>query len=98
MHVIRVTLEIKPESRRTFDEIAAYEHTEVPKQFTGCNRFAYWNSAVNDNEVLLYEEWNSAEDFDRYRNSDYFKELGQKLFPLLAGKPDAAYYTAQVVE
>lgn len=98
MHVIRVTLDIKPESRQAFDEIAALEYNEVPKQFSGCKHFAYWNSIVNDNQVLLYEEWDSVEDFDNYRTSDYFKELGQKLFPLLAGKPDAAYYKADLAE
>lgn len=95
MHVIRIILQVKPEARDAFTEIARSEYEQVPKNFEGCERYAFWDSIVNPGEVLLYEEWKSAEDFDHYRNSDYFKEIGQKLFPLLAGKPDAAYYQAE---
>ncbi|MEX1366268.1 MAG: putative quinol monooxygenase [Nannocystaceae bacterium] len=97
MQIIRVIIKIKPESWTTFEEIANHELVEVPKQFAGCLRFAYWSSVANPTEVLLYEEWESAETFKAYRESDYFKELGGKLFPLLEGKPDAAYYEGTVV-
>jgi len=96
MHVIRVVIQVDPEAREKFVEIARHEFEQVPQQFEGCERFAYWDSIVNPGEVLLYQEWASVEDFDRYRGSDYFKQLGEKLFPLLAGKPDAAYYRAEL--
>jgi len=97
MPISRVIIKVKEESWSAFEEIAAHEFKEVPKQFSGCASFAYWKSMVNPGEVLLYEEWESADAFKAYRESDYFKELGGKLFPLLAGKPDAAYYEGTVV-
>lgn len=96
MHIIRVVIQVKPESREAFREIAKHEFEQVPQRFEGCLRFAYWDSIVNPGEAMIYEEWQTAEAFDRYRNSDYFKELGSKLFPMLAGKPDAAYYRGEL--
>ncbi len=92
MQIIRVVVQVKPESQDAFQQLAKDEFRDVPAKFKGCHRFAYWNSTVNPGEVLLYEEWEDSASFDAYRTSDYFKELGGKMFPMLAGKPDAAYY------
>jgi len=97
MQIIRVIINVKEESWSAFEEIAKHEFEQVPQRFDGCAKFAYWRSLVNSTEVLLYQEWESTEAFKAYRESDYFKELGGKLFPLLGGKPDAAYYEGTVV-
>ncbi|HYN49705.1 MAG TPA: hypothetical protein VES62_02170 [Thermoleophilaceae bacterium] len=47
--------------------------------------------------MLLYEEWTTKEAADTYLQSDYFREAGALLFPLMDGAPDSAYYVADRV-
>lgn len=95
MIVVRVLLNVKPESR---DQLLAVMHDDAveTRKFAGCLRFQLYTHPLNTAELMLYEEWESAAAFEAYRQSDYLKERGGQIFPLLDGKPDAAYYDAVI--
>jgi quinol monooxygenase YgiN len=95
MIIIRVTMSVQAENREKFLELLNQEAKEV-RQLEGCVRFTIFEDVSSEKALLLYEEWESLAAFDAYRTSEAFKETGQQLFPLMDGKPDSAYYSAEV--
>ncbi len=98
MMVIRVAVKIKPEEAANFVNHIQQEMIEVKQQFTGCERFNLYRDIADENTFLLYEEWQSQANFEAYKNSDYFKQNGQKLFPMMVEPPDSAYFEAQILQ
>jgi quinol monooxygenase YgiN len=74
------------------------EMTEVKQKFTGCERFALYGDASKEDNFLIYEEWQSQANFEAYQTSEYFKKNGEKLFAMMAGAPDSAYFEADVLQ
>ena len=97
MIVIRVVVKVKPEEQVNFVNHMKQEMVEV-KQFSGCEKFRLYTDVTNENTFLLYEEWQSQTNFDAYKNSDYFKQNGEKLFPMMAEPPDSAYFEAEILK
>jgi quinol monooxygenase YgiN len=95
MIIIRVTMSVQAENREKFLELLNQEAKEV-RHLEGCVRFNIFEDVSSEKALLLYEEWESLAAFDAYRTSEAFKETGQQLFPLMDGKPDSAYYSAEV--
>jgi quinol monooxygenase YgiN len=92
MRSIRVELRAKPERQAQLVASLAAEAREVPARFEGCERYAVFVHPEDDCRILLYEEWSDAEAFAAYRESDFFEQSGQALFPMFDGPPDSAYY------
>lgn len=97
MIVIRVAVEVKPEEVSAFVDHVTQEMVDV-KEFAGCERFHLYADVKDENKFLLYEEWQTLENFNAYKISDYFTENGKKLFPMLAMNPDSAYFDAALLE
>jgi quinol monooxygenase YgiN len=95
MVIIRVAMNVRAENREKFLGLLEQEAKEV-RQLEGCLKFNIFEDISSENALLLYEEWQTLEAFDAYRTSQAFKETGQYLFPLIDGKPDSAYYSAEV--
>jgi quinol monooxygenase YgiN len=95
MIVIRVQMQVQPERKMEFLELLGQEALKV-RALEGCLKFDMFEQVSEDNTLLLYEEWQTLGQFDAYRTSDMFKQNGQKLFAMMAGKPDSAYYSAEV--
>lgn len=98
MIVIRVLVNVKPEASAAFVDLAKQEMVEVKQKFVGCERFALYSDVVQKDTFLLYEEWQTQENFDAYANSDYFKKNSEKLFAMMAGEPDTAYFRAEALQ
>ena len=98
MIVIRVEVKVKPEETAGFVNHMTQEMSEVKEQFGGCERFNLYEAVADENTFLLYEEWESQTSFDAYKNSDYFKRNGEKLFAMMAEQPDSAYFEAAVLQ
>ena len=97
MIVIRVNVEVKPEETDAFVNHVTQEMIDV-KSFAGCERFHLYTDIQDENKFLLYEEWETLENFKAYQTSAYFENNSKKLFPMMAGKPDSAYFEAALVE
>jgi quinol monooxygenase YgiN len=95
MFCVRVAVRVKPEGRDEFLAQLKKEEREVPERFGGCARFAVYSDPVDPDSLLLYEEWATKEAADAYLQSDYFREAGAVLFPLMDGAPDSAYFAAE---
>lgn len=91
MIVVRIMLKVKPELQTQF-AAAMRANIDESRKFEGCQNFDIFSHNQEANSYLLFQEWESQDCFDAFRNSDYFKESGGELFPLLDGNPDAAYY------
>lgn len=96
MHIIRVQVNVKPEKKEAFIAHLNQEAVTVKQEFKGCEKFGLFVDTTDNNGFLLYEEWQSQELFNAYRESGLFKQNGAKLFPMMAGKPDSAYFAAEL--
>ncbi len=97
MFVIRVALHVNEDALERFEEQARAETREVPEKFAGCLRYGFHAGVGVPGSFLLYEEWRDRESFEAYRTSDYFRDVGGKLRPLLAAPPESAYFDAELV-
>ena len=97
MIVVRVLLSVKSEDRETFLATMRGD-VEASRQADGCVRFDLFQSVEGPDAFVLLQEWKDRRSFDDYRNSPGFAERGKSIFPLLAGKPDAAYYAAETIQ
>lgn len=96
MIVVRVLVQVKPENKTSFVDLMKNDVTTT-QDFDGCVHFEVYQDIKSDDTFVLYEEWENQTKFDAYRNSDYFKELGGQIFPLLEGSPNSAYYDASLI-
>ena len=96
MVVIRVKVEVGAQNRQAFLENS---RTEVVKagEFKGCLNFGWYEEIGQEGTFLLYQEWATQADFDAFRKSAFFEQNGAKVFPMLSGKPDTAYFDAQTL-
>ena len=94
MLVIRVKMRVTPQNKAAF-VTAMTESIPISSAFDGCIQFSLYEDMTDENALLLYEEWESQAQFDAYRESEHFAESGKVLFPLMDGKPDSAYFTAE---
>ena len=98
MIVIRVLLKVKPEETKALSKFLFVEAAEVPTKFVGCKLFKLFADPADENSFLLYEEWESLDDFNVYKNSAYFAENGEQIFPKLAEKPNSTYYQVTLLQ
>lgn len=96
MILVRILLKVKPENQLQFISTMS-EDTAVSRGYAGCQRFDLFQDVSDDCAFVLYEEWASQPEFDAYRQSDYLKERGGAIFPLLDGSPDTAYFEASIL-
>ena len=94
MLVIRVELKVKPEEKTNFVEFVK-GHNAESKEFEGCLWFETYRSLSQEDTFVIYEEWQSQETFDVYKNSDLFKRSMQTFGAMFAGPPNSAYYSAE---
>jgi quinol monooxygenase YgiN len=97
MFTIRVATRVRPDGQQAFVAQLEKEAVEVPARFAGCERYAVYVDRADSARVFLYEEWSDRDAFEAYRTSDYFRDSGEVLFPLMDGAPDSAYYESERV-
>ncbi len=90
MRSIRVELRAKPEQQAELVAALAAQAREVPVRFEGCERYAVFVHPEDDCRSAV-EEW-SVRAFAAYRESDFFEQSGQVVFPMIDGAPDSAYF------
>jgi quinol monooxygenase YgiN len=82
------------------EELVGYLKSEVEnnKTLAGCLAYTLYQDISEPDGVLLYEEWKDMDVFNDYKNSAAFAEIMAKVFPLLKGKPDSAYFESDIIE
>lgn len=62
------------------------EQAIVVRKMQGSRHYEiYWN--VEGNRIAIVQHWDTVEDFDTYRKSAVFTELGKLLRPLMTSAP-----------
>jgi quinol monooxygenase YgiN len=96
MILIRIKLKVDPLNK---EALVSYLKSEVEsnKTLAGCLAYTLYQDVSEPDELLLYEEWESMDVFNDYKDSETFGEIMAKVFPLLKGKPDSAYFDSDIV-
>lgn len=97
MIVIRVNTNVKPDKR---SEFLAAVRAETPdsQAFEGCVAYVWSENLQKPNEFALYEEWETLDNLNAYKNSAHFAQMGKTLFPLFTEHPESSYYEAALLE
>ena len=83
-----VKLTFKRENIASFEQI--FEETkELIRNFEGCNNLELYQSIEDPGIFFTYSYWNSDEDLQAYRQSDFFKSVWGKTKILFKEKPQA---------
>lgn len=96
MMVIRVVVEVKPDQVDAFVAYLADEARDV-REMQGCLRYELFRDPTSDTRFLLYEEWETPQDFAAYQESDRLRQSFAVLGPMMAGAPDSSYFEATAV-
>jgi len=59
------------------------------QNFEGCNSLELLQDKTNANIFFTYSEWENEEYLNKYRNSDFFKNVWGKTRVLFSAKPEA---------
>lgn len=65
------------------------ERKEMIRGFNGCTHLELWQDTTRNNIFFTYSHWNSQEDLDHYRFSEFFKDTWGRTKALFADKPQA---------
>ncbi len=97
MFIVRILFNIKSDQVAEFKQVAQ-EVVALGRQMTGCRYYEIFAAQSTPNAYLLYEEWDTKENFYAFKASATFKEIGDKLTPSLDGAPSSIYFSADIVE
>lgn len=92
-----VGLENEYELHNSYEAPACQEEIQRNSNLDSCDAYALYQDAFDDYAFLPYEEWRDVDAFNTYKNSNAFKQIMTNLSPLMATKPDSAYYEAELV-
>lgn len=82
-----VTVEAKFAAENRASAVAAFEASAgTVRAMAGCETYGVFPSDDGVSIVIL-QKWSSMEQFDAYRQSETFGEIGQSLKPLMSAPP-----------
>ncbi|MGB5236360.1 MAG: antibiotic biosynthesis monooxygenase family protein [Flavobacteriaceae bacterium] len=83
-----VKLTIREENISNFEQI--FEKTKnTIRGFEGCGLLELYKDRDDPKVFFTYSRWNSEEDLEAYRQSDFFKNVWGKTKLLFEAKPEA---------
>jgi len=87
--IIRIVkLSFKAENITSFKQL--FEETKDGiKNFEGCSNLELYQSIEDPGIFFTYSYWNSREDLQAYRKSDFFKQVWRRTKLLFKEKPQA---------
>ncbi|MBL7926898.1 MAG: antibiotic biosynthesis monooxygenase [Bacteroidia bacterium] len=83
-----VKLTIEPQHRKSFADFYGNAQHNI-KQFNGCIDLQLFNDAKDENVFFTLSRWQSENDLNHYRYSDFFKKVWQTVKPMFAAKAEA---------
>lgn len=97
MLIAHVTFSVSPENRILAIDALTQEVTAV-RTMKGCRAFVPFLDPTNARDVGVLHEWDTAEDFAVYINSDVFKTMGEMLRPIMVSPPISKRFDATLIE
>ncbi|MGC2873639.1 putative quinol monooxygenase [Ihubacter sp. rT4E-8] len=74
---VTYTLECREERDAFFDEVKASGVIEASRAEEGCIRYSYYYPADAENQIFLWEQWESRDAQQRHTQQPHFKKLGR---------------------
>ena len=97
MIVVQVSVRAKPENVERLEK-ALRQIVGEARQASGCLRYDWYRSPDVEREVFVYAEFDSDENFARYRTGPVVKKIGEQLIPLLETRPSFKHFSGTVLE
>ena len=90
-----VKMTFRPESVSEFQSIFEEINTKITS-FSGCHEVTLLQDNKQPNVFFTYSIWDSEEDLDAYRNSEFFADTWRRTKALFADKAEA--WTTEVID
>lgn len=81
------------EFERTLREVV-----DDARKTTGCVRYEWYRAPEESQRYMIYGEFATKENFEKYLNSAVVKRIGAELMPLLVAPPAFKHYEATLFE
>lgn len=91
MLVLHVTVQVKPEHRSEFLEIARYDAERSERDEPGCLRFDVVEDRDDPNRFYFYEVYRDEAALEAHRQTPHFKLYFEKSQPWLAAPPERRF-------
>ncbi len=70
----------------------------LAKQEKGCLKYQWFVNPDNENNFIIYGEFDTKENFLLYRKSEIIQMIGQQLLPLVNGRPSFKHIRGEIFE
>lgn len=97
MLIARVRVTATDEGRQTLIDALTTGAGRIQSMFDGCELYAVSVDTSDPNTVMIAEEWETRDHFDKYHTSDLFSNTMAVAGPCLASPPNSAYYDSERV-
>lgn len=95
--IIYVSVTVQPENKQKFESNLSHI-VNMAKQTQGCLKYQWFLNPENNDNYVIYGEFDSDDSFVLYRKSEVVQMIGKELLPLLQDKPSFKHFRAQVFE
>jgi quinol monooxygenase YgiN len=93
-HTVIIFFEALPERVKTLEKLLK-TFAEQTKTQTGCLEYRIHKNAEQDRQFIVYETWQSHDDYKAQFETEAMKEFAKELPPLLS-QPFAAYFANEI--
>ena len=93
MYISRIVFQVKSDQKEVF-EATAQVAAKAALDMSGCQTFMMLASPYESGQYVLYEEWETAEQADSFKQSKVRNESVAKLVPAMAAAPQAVEFEA----
>jgi quinol monooxygenase YgiN len=97
MILIHISVQIKEDVTDHFEQTLREVVAEARKT-AWCMKYEWYRGSDSPQAYVIYGEFDSRENFEKYLNSAVVKRIGAELIPLLAIPPAFKHYHATIFE
>lgn len=91
-------LDVKPEHRQTFLDLATEVKTLTNQTEKGANSYTFYEDKKNPNSFFFFEDWQNQQALDEHLEKPYTRRLTQKFEEILVKPADVRIYRIKEVE
>ena len=96
--VVIAYLQVKPEHRQTFLDLATNVAKLTNKTEPGANNYTFYESQDTPNSFFFFEDWQNQAAFEAHLQKSYTKSLIEKYPEILAESADVRIYKIEDIE
>lgn len=97
MIVAYVSVKTKENATNNFERTLREIQTDVRKM-VGCVKNEWYRVPDSPQRYVIYGEFDTRENFEKYLDSAIVKRIGDELIPLLEAPPEFKHYEATILE